>query len=223
MWSPRTQNDRNLFAQTWREMLEATPNLDFWQDGVVGLLTEQGRCVGVKTQLGMEVRAKAVVLTNGTFLNGLMHIGEKQQWEKFTLFEESTRVPLMIVAPGVTRPGGLCKRPVNLLDLYPTLNELCGLERRDDLDGRSLVPLLRDPGAAWEPPSITTWGRNNHSARGQRYRYIRHPDGTEQLYDHQGDSDEFHNIAEKPGVEKIKARLAKWLPSQNAPPVSNNK
>ena len=78
MWSPRTQNDRNLFAQTWREMLEATPNLDFWQDGVVGLLTEQGRCVGVKTQLGMEVRAQAVVLTNGTFLNGLMHIGEKQ-------------------------------------------------------------------------------------------------------------------------------------------------
>ena len=78
MWSPRTQNDRNLFAQTWREMLEATPNLDFWQDSVVGILTENGRCVGVKTGLGMAVRAKAVVLTNGTFLNGLMHIGEKQ-------------------------------------------------------------------------------------------------------------------------------------------------
>ena len=78
MWSPRTQNDRNLFAQTWREMLEATPNLDFWQDSVVGILTENGRCVGVKTGLGMTVRAKAVVLTNGTFLNGLMHIGEKQ-------------------------------------------------------------------------------------------------------------------------------------------------
>ena len=78
MWSPRTQNDRNLFAQTWREMLEATPNLDFWQDSVVGILTENGRCVGVKTGLGMTIRAKAVVLTNGTFLNGLMHIGEKQ-------------------------------------------------------------------------------------------------------------------------------------------------
>ena len=78
MWSPRTQNDRNLFAQTWREMLEATPNLDFWQDSVIGILTENGRCVGVKTGLGMTVRAKAVVLTNGTFLNGLMHIGEKQ-------------------------------------------------------------------------------------------------------------------------------------------------
>ena len=78
MWSPRTQNDRNLFAQTWREMLEGTPNLDFWQDSVVGILTESGRCVGVKTGLGMEIRAKSVVLTNGTFLNGLLHIGEKQ-------------------------------------------------------------------------------------------------------------------------------------------------
>ena len=78
MWSPRTQNDRNLFAQSWREMLEGTPNLDFWQDSVVGILTEGGRCVGVKTGLGMEIRAKSVVLTNGTFLNGLLHIGEKQ-------------------------------------------------------------------------------------------------------------------------------------------------
>ena len=78
MWSPRTQNDRNLFAQTWREMLEATPNLDFWQDSVVGIVVENGRCVGVRTGLGMEVRAKAVVLTNGTFLNGLLHIGEKR-------------------------------------------------------------------------------------------------------------------------------------------------
>lgn len=78
MWSPRTQNDRNLFAHTWREMLEATPNLDFWQDSVVGILTESGRCVGVRTGLGMEIRSRSVVLTNGTFLNGLMHIGEKQ-------------------------------------------------------------------------------------------------------------------------------------------------
>ena len=78
MWSPRTQNDRNLFAQTWREMLEATPSLDFWQDSVVGIAVENGRCVGVETGLGMKIPAKSVVLTNGTFLNGLMHIGEKQ-------------------------------------------------------------------------------------------------------------------------------------------------
>ncbi|MAO46957.1 MAG: tRNA uridine-5-carboxymethylaminomethyl(34) synthesis enzyme MnmG [Crocinitomicaceae bacterium] len=78
MWSPRTQNDRNVFAQTWREMLEGTANLDFWQDSVVGVVVEKGRCVGVKTMIGGEIRGKSVVLTNGTFLNGLLHIGEKQ-------------------------------------------------------------------------------------------------------------------------------------------------
>jgi tRNA uridine 5-carboxymethylaminomethyl modification enzyme len=78
MWSPRTQNDKYLFAQTWREMLERTKGLDFWQDSVVGIIVENGRCIGVRTALGSEILGKAVVLTNGTFLNGLMHIGEKQ-------------------------------------------------------------------------------------------------------------------------------------------------
>ena len=78
MWSPRTQNDRKVFASTWREMLEQTKNLDFWQDSVVGIIVEGESCVGVKTLVGGEIRAKRVVLTNGTFLNGLLHIGEKQ-------------------------------------------------------------------------------------------------------------------------------------------------
>ncbi len=78
MWSPRTQNDRMLFAQIWRTKLEQTPNLDFWQDMVSGLLVKGGKVVGVKTGMGMEISAKAVVLTNGTFLNGIIHIGEKQ-------------------------------------------------------------------------------------------------------------------------------------------------
>jgi tRNA uridine 5-carboxymethylaminomethyl modification enzyme len=77
MWSPRTQNDRQRFAEEWRLALERTPNLDFWQDMVSGLLVEAGRLRGVRTGLGLEIRSKAVVLTNGTFLNGLIHIGEK--------------------------------------------------------------------------------------------------------------------------------------------------
>jgi tRNA uridine 5-carboxymethylaminomethyl modification enzyme len=77
MWSPRTQNDRQRFAEEWRLALERTPNLDFWQDMVSGLLLEAGRLRGVRTGLGLEIRSKAVVLTNGTFLNGLIHIGEK--------------------------------------------------------------------------------------------------------------------------------------------------
>ena len=78
MWSPRTQNDRMRFAEKWRLMLEQTERLDFWQDAVVELILENGRCVGVHTQLGATIRAKSVVVTAGTFLNGLMHIGEKQ-------------------------------------------------------------------------------------------------------------------------------------------------
>jgi tRNA uridine 5-carboxymethylaminomethyl modification enzyme len=78
MWSPRTQNDRMLFAETWRLKLEKTQNLDFWQDMAKGLVVENGKVVGVKTGMGITVRAKAVILTNGTFLNGLIHLGEKQ-------------------------------------------------------------------------------------------------------------------------------------------------
>ncbi len=78
MWSPRVQSDRMRFAEEWRMMLEGTPNLDFYQEMVKGLIIENGKVKGIKTSLGVEIRSKSVVLTNGTFLNGLIHIGEKQ-------------------------------------------------------------------------------------------------------------------------------------------------
>lgn len=78
MWSPRTQNDRKRFAEEWRLALERTPNVDFWQDMVGSLLIKDNRVIGVKTAIGVEIKGKAVVLTNGTFLNGLIHIGEKK-------------------------------------------------------------------------------------------------------------------------------------------------
>ena len=78
MWSPRAQSDRMMFAARWREMLEAHENVDFWQEMVTGIIVKDGRCCGVKTGIGLEIESKTVVLTNGTFLNGLIHIGEKQ-------------------------------------------------------------------------------------------------------------------------------------------------
>ena len=78
MWSPRSQNDRMRFAEEWRMALEQTPNVDFWQEMVRELVVKDGRVVGVKTGMGLEIKSKAVVLTNGTFLNGIIHIGEKQ-------------------------------------------------------------------------------------------------------------------------------------------------
>ena len=78
MWSPRSQNDRMRFAEEWRLALEATPNVDFWQEMITGIIVKDNRVVGVKTGIGLEIESETVVLTNGTFLNGIIHIGEKQ-------------------------------------------------------------------------------------------------------------------------------------------------
>ena len=147
-----------------------------------------------------------------------MHIGEKEHWEKFTLWEESTRVPLIIVAPGVTSPGDVCSRPVSLLDIYPTLNELCGLPRRDDLSGQSLVPLLKNPSAARPTPAITSWGRHNFSVRTDRFRYIQYHNGDRELYDHHRDPNEFTNLvaADAERWQKQLEELAKFVPRESA-------
>lgn len=78
MWSPRSQNDRMMFAEEWRLALERTPNVDFWQEMITGIITKDGRAIGVRTGIGIEIRSKSVILTNGTFLNGIIHIGEKK-------------------------------------------------------------------------------------------------------------------------------------------------
>ena len=78
MWSPRAQSDRMMFAAKWRQMLEANENIDFWQEMVTGIIVKDGRCCGIKTGIGLDIESESVVLTNGTFLNGLIHIGEKQ-------------------------------------------------------------------------------------------------------------------------------------------------
>jgi len=145
------------------------------------------------------------------------HLGEKLHWRKFTLWEEGTRCPLIIVAPGVTTPGRTCNRPVSLIDLYPTLLELCGLPPKEGLDGRGFLPLLRNPQAPWDRPALTTYGCNNHALRSERWRYIRYADGTEELYDHKSDKLEWHNLAQKPEYAQIKKDLARWLPKVNAP------
>jgi len=145
------------------------------------------------------------------------HLGEKLHWRKFTLWEEATRCPLMVVAPGVTRPGGVCRKPVNLLDIYPTLVDLCGLKPNRRLEGRSLLPLLKDPDAEWDRPSLCTYQRGNHSLRDERWRYIRYRDGSEELYDHGRDEMEWTNLAGETRYDDVKKRLGKWLPKSDAP------
>jgi arylsulfatase A-like enzyme len=144
------------------------------------------------------------------------HLGEKLHWRKLTLWEEATRVPLILAAPGVTRPGERCERTVSLLDLYPTLCELCNLGPGKNLEGQSLVPLLRNPAAAWQRPAVTTCFHQNHAVRSERWRYIRYADGSEELYDHDKDPLEWTNLAADPALAAVKKELAGWLPRVNA-------
>ena len=125
------------------------------------------------------------------------HLGEKNRVSKHSLWEESTRVPLVIVQPGKRKPQ-VCTRPVGLIDLYPTLIDLCGLPKREANSGRSLVPLLNEPNnpaVAWRDSILTTYARGNHSLRSERFRYIRYHDGAEELYDHGDDPNEWKNLA----------------------------
>jgi arylsulfatase A-like enzyme len=145
------------------------------------------------------------------------HLGEKLHWRKFALWEEATHNVLMIVAPGTTTPGVRCGRTVNLMDIYPTLIELCGLPTRNGIEGASLLPLLKKPETRWDRPSVTTYLRNNHSVRSERWRYIRYHDGTEELYDHRRDELEWKNLAGNPEFKNIKSELARWLPKVNVP------
>jgi len=147
------------------------------------------------------------------------HLGEKQHWRKFALWEEATRTPFIWVAPGVTKPGAVCDRPVDFMSIYPTLCELAGLTPPEHLEGKSIVPLLENPKSEWEDVALTTHGYLNHAIRDERYRYIRYADGSEELYDHDKDPYEFDNLASHTEMAAIKKQLAAHLPKKNKKPT----
>jgi arylsulfatase A-like enzyme len=146
------------------------------------------------------------------------HLGEKGITGKNTLWERSTRVPLMFAGPGVAR-GARCNRPAELLDLYPTLAEACGLPKKDGLEGLSLVPQLKDATAPRDRPAVTTHNPGNHAVRTEQWRYVRYADGSEELYDVAADPHEWANRASDPKLAEVKRQLAKWMPATSAPPL----
>jgi arylsulfatase A-like enzyme len=144
------------------------------------------------------------------------HLGEKQHWAKRTLWEESTRVPLLFAGPEI-KPGAACREPASLIDIYPTLVELCRLPANPHLEGVSLVPQLSNPRASRDQPAITSSYFGNHSIRSRDWRLIVYDDGAMELYDHRTDPDEFHNLADNPTHALIRDQLTRWLPSKAAP------
>ena len=146
------------------------------------------------------------------------HLGEKQRWSKFSLWERTTRVPLIISVPNGIK--GSTDQPVELLSIYPTLIDLCGLSENPKLEGVSLQPLLKNPDSEWTHVAISTLGQNNHAIRDHRWRYIRYADGTEELYDHQIDPNEWTNLAEGKAEslhQRVISRLKNHLPKTNVP------
>ncbi|MBK1832903.1 sulfatase [Roseibacillus ishigakijimensis] len=142
------------------------------------------------------------------------HLGEKNTFQKHTLWERSALSPLIIKVPEADDrkiAPGKCERVVSLLDLYPTLLELCGLPANKKAEGRSLVPLLENKTATWDHPALTYRKDGGRSLRDERYRYIVYGDGSEELYDHETDPNEWHNLAEENEAGEILGRMRKKL------------
>jgi arylsulfatase A-like enzyme len=146
------------------------------------------------------------------------HLGEKEHWEKFALWEKTTRTPFIVAVPGMEQEGRVCHYPVSLLDIYPTLIELCDLETRPEVEGNSLLPLLENPDTEWNQPAIMTYGQGNHAVRSQQWRYIQYADGSEELYDHRSDPHEWFNLAADVDYRATIQELKKWLPASDAYP-----
>lgn len=144
------------------------------------------------------------------------HLGEKGITGKNTLWDRSTRVPLIFAGPGVTS-GQACRRPAELLDIYPTLVGLAGLAEKKDLEGLSLQAQLKDADAARDRPAITTHNPGNHGVRSEKWRYIRYADGSEELYDMEKDPNEWYNLIGKAGYETVIKEHRKWIPTTDLP------
>ncbi|MCD6049834.1 MAG: betC 2 [Verrucomicrobia bacterium] len=149
------------------------------------------------------------------------HLGEKGITGKNTLWERSARVPLIFAGPGVTK-NSRCLQPAELLDMYPTLVELCGLPARTDLEGISLVPQLKNPATKRERPAITSHNQGNHGIRSEQYRYIHYADGSEELYDMKADPNEWTNLAGDKKYAQVIAEHKKWLPKIDLPPAKGS-
>lgn len=145
------------------------------------------------------------------------HLGEKMTFRKFTLWEESTRVPFLVSdSRTASAAGNRVESPVTLINIYRTIAELAGVEVPEYVDGFSLVPHMENPDLETPSPAITTWGRGNYSVRTANWRYIQYFDGDKELYNHSVDPNEWHNLANLPEHRERVASMASKLPTVEA-------
>lgn len=200
----RSEHERIVKEGKWRDAVRAYLAAITFADAMVGRLLD-----------GLEKSPHAKNTIVVFWSDNGWHLGEKEHWHKSTLWRRATHVPLIIAGPGTRQNGVKRNQAVSLLDLYPTLTDLCGIPGRAECEGRSLRPLLENP-AAKRPPAVIDYLRGNHAVRSDRWRYIRYHDGTEELYDEAIDKENWNNLANEPKYAALKAELAKWIPKQAA-------
>jgi iduronate 2-sulfatase len=182
-----------------------------------------GRVLDALDRLGLAGDTVVVLTSDHGY-----HMGEHGLWQKMSLFEESARVPLLIAAPGASTPGGVAQSPVSQVDLFPTLAELCGVKTPDNLQGQSLLPMLKDPqvvGRGWAITQVVrgTEGRDRaaepadrffgYSLRTPRWRFTEWDEGRKgrELYDHEADPRELTNLADRPDYAQTIVELSRQL------------
>ena len=193
------QKALKIKPESWRTYVQAYQACASFADDMIG------RVIDALDQSAYKDNTIIVLWSDHGF-----HLGEKEHFEKFALWEKTNHVPFIIIAPGVTDPGTIEKVPVDLSVIYPTLSELCGLPV-PDVDGTSLVPLLQHNSQQLKP-ALSTYGKGNHALRTDRWRYIHYADGSEELYDHDSDPNEYSNLAHLPDFRKLMDSLAQFLP-----------
>lgn len=192
----------------------------FWKELIQGYLAS---IAFVDAQVGLVLDAieknelsdnTLIVLTSDHGQN----LGEKSNWRKMSLWEESTRVPFIVSSGALKNKGEQVNVAVSLLDIYPTLVSYLNLPPQNHLDGNDLTPLLNNPYMNWDKPALIAWRYKNFAVRSNRYRYIQYRDGTEELYDHVNDPLEQINLAGKIEANNVITKLKQYIPSDVALP-----
>jgi len=198
-------------ANEWKNLVRSYLACTSFVDSLVG------RVVAALDQSGYAENTIIVLWSDHGF-----HLGEKLIAGKNTLWDRSARVPLMFAGPGVT-PAARCNRPAELLDVYPTLVDLCGLPPLPHLEGHTLMPQLKDDHAPRQWPAITTHNHDNHGIRSEDWRYIQYADGSNELYNLRHDPNEWDNLAGDPQYRQVVLDHQKWLPQHSAKPAPGSR
>ncbi|HEY2894638.1 MAG TPA: sulfatase [Pirellulales bacterium] len=212
MAKPDGDHRAMLESGRWKEAVQAYLAAVTFADALIGRL--------IDALDASEFRDNTIVVFWGD--HG-WHLGEKQHWRKFALWEEATRAPLIWVVPGLTKAGAVCERTVDFMSIYPTLTDLAGVPTPAHVEGRSIRALLANPASAWSEPAITTYERGNHAIRTEDWRLIHYANGDQELYDERHDPYEWKNLARDGQTASTRSKLARFLPAKNAPKLSGSK